>query len=484
MPGAEQQCLSVVMPCYNEEQTLKLVAERVLESPFTRELLIVDDGSRDRSVEIATSLADERVRVLVQPTNLGKGAALRRGFKESTSEYVLVQDADLEYDPEDYADLLEPLQQGRADVVYGSRFLAGRPHRVLYFWHAVGNRLLTTTSNMFSNLNMSDMETCYKVFRREVLESLDLREDGFGIEAEVTAKVARGPWRIYEVGISYAGRTYAEGKKIGWRDGVWAIYCVVRYSRVGDRAFRSRTVTASPATVAEADVELAESLDSLNEANNYADWILSLVEPHLGHRVLEVGAGHGTITGRMAEGREVVATDVTDRAVEVLRERFAGQPNVSIVHGIADRTTVDGAFDSVVVLNVLEHIEDHAAALADFREMLLPGGRVILYVPAFAALYSDFDAKIGHHRRYRRSELAAVVGEAGFEIDTLHYVNSVGAFAWWLLARKLKQVPTQGGLVRVYDRAFVPLLRRWEERRTPPFGQSLFCVARRPDSTD
>jgi glycosyltransferase involved in cell wall biosynthesis/precorrin-6B methylase 2 len=478
MPGAVEQCLSVVMPCYNEEQTLKVVVERVLESPFTRELIIVDDGSRDRSIEIARSIADPRVRVVAQPTNLGKGAAIRRGFAEATSPYVLVQDADLEYDPNDYVELLEPLRDGRADVVYGSRFLAGRPHRVLYFWHAVGNRVLTTASNMFSNLNLSDMETCYKVFRREVLDELGLREDGFGIEAELTAKVAKGPWRIYEVGISYAGRTYAEGKKIGWKDGVWAFYCIVRYSRAWDRVFppaRRRT-----ASIAEADSELASALDTLGEGLNYTEWIYSMMEPYLGRRVLEVGAGHGTITEQIAPGREVVATEITTRAAQRLRERFATDPRVQVIEGIATRDNVGGDFDSAVLVNVLEHIEDDVGTLAQLAAMLRPGGHVILYVPAFAALYSDFDAKIGHHRRYRRSELAAAVGAAGMEIETIHYVNSVGAAAWWLFAKQMRQTPTQGWAVRVYDRLAVPVLRRRESQRAPRFGQSLFCVARRP----
>jgi glycosyltransferase involved in cell wall biosynthesis len=228
-------CLSVVMPCFNEAATIKFAAERVLANAYTAELLIVDDGSSDDSVHIAKSIDDPRVRVLTQVPNQGKGAALRRGFQEATAEFVIVNDADLEYDPDDYVTILEPLLQGRADVVYGSRFLAGRPHRVLYFWHSVGNKVLTTLSNMFTNLNLTDMETCYKAFRREVIQSIDLKEDRFGFEPEITAKVAAQGCRIYEVGISYDGRTYADGKKIGWRDGFQALRCIVRYSSLGAR---------------------------------------------------------------------------------------------------------------------------------------------------------------------------------------------------------------------------------------------------------
>ncbi len=235
-----RRCLSVVMPCYNEISTIEAVVEQVLRSPWTNEIIIVDDGSSDGTRDVLEKFHDPRIRVLLQPVNRGKGAALRRGFAEATSAFVVVQDADLEYDPREFGDLLTPLLDDRADVVYGSRFLGGGG-RVLYFWHSVGNKVLTLTSNIFTNLNLTDMETCYKVFRREVLESFTLEENRFGIEPEMTAKVAAGHWRVYEVAISYNGRTYEEGKKIGWRDGVRAFYCIIRYSGPGRHARRLRS---------------------------------------------------------------------------------------------------------------------------------------------------------------------------------------------------------------------------------------------------
>lgn len=230
-----RRCLSVVVPCYNEESTIVRLVGRVLDSPWVQEVIVVDDGSTDRSVELLETIDAPALTVLRQPHNHGKGAALRRGFAAASADYVIVQDADLEYSPEEYGVLVEPLEAGLADVVYGSRFLGGRPHRVLYFWHSVGNKLLTLASNMLTDLNLTDMETCYKAFRREVIQGITVEEDRFGFEPEITAKVARQRWRVYEVGISYNGRTYADGKKIGWRDGVRAFVCILKYSSLGER---------------------------------------------------------------------------------------------------------------------------------------------------------------------------------------------------------------------------------------------------------
>jgi glycosyltransferase involved in cell wall biosynthesis len=224
--------LSVVIPCYNEIDTLAGVLQAVIESPGPeKEIIVIDDGSTDGTRKLLQEEFEGKLaRVIYQDKNQGKGAALRLGFAAATGDIVIVQDADLEYDPNDYPGMIEPILTNRADVVYGSRFTGHRPHRVLYFWHRMGNGLLTFLSNMFTNLNLTDIETGYKAFRREVIQSIEIEEDRFGVEPEITAKVARAKYRIYEVGIAYFGRTYSEGKKVDWKDGIRAVWCILKYN--------------------------------------------------------------------------------------------------------------------------------------------------------------------------------------------------------------------------------------------------------------
>lgn len=224
--------LSIIIPCYNEKSTIREVIDAVLAAPYDdKEIIIVDDCSKDGTKEVLLEEIEPLVhQILFHKVNQGKGAALRTGIQAATGDIVLIQDADLEYDPQEYPNLVEPILRNKADVVYGSRFMGSQPHRVLYFWHSVGNMVLTVLSNMFTNLNLTDMETCYKVFRREIIQGISIQENRFGFEPEITAKIAKLECRIFEVGISYYGRTYKEGKKIGWKDGIRAIYCIIKYN--------------------------------------------------------------------------------------------------------------------------------------------------------------------------------------------------------------------------------------------------------------
>ena len=223
--------LSIVIPCYNEEKTIKVIIYSIQNSGIVDyEIIIIDDCSTDNTKEILNSFTDEKIKVFFQEKNRGKGSALRKGFKEANGDICIVQDADLEYDPNEYKLMIEPILNNKADVVYGSRFQGGRPHRVVYFWHRVGNGFLTLLSNIFTDLNLSDMETCYKAFKTEIIKSIEIEEDSFGFEPEITAKISKMDLRIYEIGISYYGRTYAEGKKIGWKDGFRAIFCILKYN--------------------------------------------------------------------------------------------------------------------------------------------------------------------------------------------------------------------------------------------------------------
>jgi len=465
--------LSVIIPAYNEINTIGEILSRVLEVEFPKEVIVVDDGSTDGTREFLREWEAERekksndeVRILYQPQNMGKGAALRSGFQAATGELIIIQDADLEYHPQEYPKLIEPILDGRADVVYGSRFL-GTPRRVLMFRHTLGNKFLTFISNLCTDLNLTDMETGYKVFKKEVLEHLHLKSNRFGFEPEVTAKVAKMNYRIYEVPISYSGRDYWEGKKINWIDGLRAIFSIVRYN------FFDR----------ETEDIVYETLQNMKRLHRYNRWIFSTFRPFLGRRVLEIGSGIGNITKFLLDRDLVIATDVEPKYLSLLKNTFGKYKKF-----VVERLYIPGAeseryrsypIDSVICFNVLEHIEQDETALRNIYDLLEPGGRLLLLVPSHPWAYGSLDQHLGHRRRYGRRELKNKLEARGFRVIYLKYFNRIGILGWFLNSKILRRKRLSSFQLRVYN-LLVPFFKL--EKFFPlPFGTSLFAVGEKSE---
>ncbi|HKO57205.1 MAG TPA: glycosyltransferase [Thermoanaerobaculia bacterium] len=466
-PSEKAPLLSVVIPCYNERATVAELLRRVKEVPIDKEIIVIDDKSTDGSKDVVASLARQwpEIRHILQPHNQGKGAAIRRGIEEARGEIVLIQDADLEYDPEEYPKLIQPIVDGHADVVFGSRF-EGYPRRVMLYWHRLGNNFLTFLSNATTNLDLTDMETCYKVFRRDVIQSIKLQSNRFGIEPEITAKLAKRGYRIFEVPISYYGREYWEGKKINWKDGFSAIWTILKYGLFDDPENEPPTY---------------QTIRRLDKLQRYNKWIWERLQPYIGQRVLEVGAGSGTMT-RFLYGRElIVATDKEKPYLDRLHNRFRRKPGI-----IVERLDLDSddavdlaryGFDTVTCINVLEHTADDVAALRRVHQLLQPGGRIVIYVPAGRELYGALDKGVGHQRRYDRDELVEKLRQAGFELEEVGYQNQVAKLAWYFNSKVFGRTALPSMQSGIFDR-MVPLLKGLEGDR-PASGLSLIAIGRK-----
>jgi glycosyltransferase involved in cell wall biosynthesis len=474
---SEPPVLSVLVPVYNEAGTILTLIDRVRRVPISKEIIVVDDASTDGTRQLLQTLAtahnndtDDRIVLLSHDRNQGKGAAIRTAVALATGTLTVIQDADLEYDPKDYLRLIRPILDGYADVVYGSRF-SGSPRRVLMFWHTVANRILTLFSNVCTNLNLTDMETGYKIFRTEILKRIPIRSNRFGFEPEITAKVATLRCRVYEVPISYHGRQYSEGKKIGWKDAFSAIWTMLRFTLVADVGRQDAGFT---------------TLQRVETLRRYNDFMWTLMKPFVGRRILEVGSGTGLLTGHLASRGAVMATDLDGDYVELLRRRYADSPNVSVrqldVTKLGDGSVPNGSFDTVICSNVLEHTEDDGAALSAIREALEPEGRVVLVVPAIKAIYGEIDRAIHHHRRYSRREIETKLRAAGLSVEHLSYFNMLGVPGWYLNSKVLRRKTVPGIQAKINDR-LVPLLRL-ERRFGPPIGMSIIAVGQRTPDAD
>ncbi|HTA71053.1 MAG TPA: bifunctional glycosyltransferase/class I SAM-dependent methyltransferase [Bryobacteraceae bacterium] len=463
--------LSILIPVYNERTMVERSLAQVLAAPLPenmdRELIIVDDCSTDGTSEILDRLAarEPGIRLIRKKVNEGKGAAVRTAIQEAQGDFCIVQDADLEYDPAEYPRLLRPLLDGHADAVFGSRYLAGEQTRVLPFWHSMINKYLTLLSNMFCNLKLTDMETGYKVFRTDLLKSIPIRSNRFGFEPEITMKAAKRKLRIYEVPISYHGRTYEEGKKIGWKDGVKALGVILRFWVIDDlyvepygRAF----------------------LNNLTGTPQYLSWLARVLRPYLGDTILELGAGIGNLAGRLMGRRlHYAATEKDPLYLHSLNNRFLRTPNVSVRKLDPERpedfAEAGGPFDTVLCVNVLEYAADPGALIESAKQVLKTGGSLVLLAPQGPGLYGSLDRTLGHLRRFSRSELSTMLEKHGFKVQRMVNLNKISTPAWWFYGKLLHRSRLSKVMLKMFDKTV------WIWRRIdgllPWRGLSLVVVA-------
>jgi len=464
--------ISVLIPVYNEESYIGEVIRSVLDAPLPdgleRELIVVDDGSSDNTARIVEDLVRQNpqmIKFVRQERNQGKGAAIRRAIELATGDVCIFQDADLEYDPREFPRLLKPILEGEADVVYGTRFVPSEYRRVLFFWHFVGNTFLALLSNMLTNLNLTDMETGYKAVRTTILKSIPLRCNRFGMEPELTAKFAKRQCRIYEVPISYSGRTYDEGKKITWVDGLKALFAILYFAVVDD------IYKDSPRRAA---------LSLLARRPHLNSWLAGAIKPWVKQHVLEVGAGLGTMTTKLLPAKSYVAGESDPMNLEFLQNRFATHPFVDVRRmdltepaDFADLPPID----TVLCVNVLQHIEDDTDALRNAYEVLEPDGKLIVVVPQGRWLYGSLDKALGHCRRYSRAELEEKLKKAGFDLEEVKSFHRSGTIPWFILSKVLRCRSLGKYRTWVYDK--LVWLWRLCERCLPVPGLSLIAIGRK-----
>jgi glycosyltransferase involved in cell wall biosynthesis len=455
--------LSVLVPTYNEQYLVETSLRRLqilAESPLLERIriIVVDDGSSDGTAEalarFRNSLESEDVDPKLSWTwvrhkkNSGKGSAIRTALQHADTELVVIHDADLEYHPRDLLPMVELFLAEEADAVFGSRFMSGGYKRALFFRHALGNKLLTFLCDLVCDLNLTDMETCYKMVRADLLKSIPLESATFDVEPELAIKLAKRGSRIFEVPISYSGRTYNEGKKIGWRDGVRALWAIAHYA-LSDRIYIE-------------DEYGGEILERLNRAPRFNRWMADVVSPYLGDRVLEIGAGRGNLSIHFMPRTVYWATDVNPHYLEYLTTFRPTRPYMRVGYTDAQKfeTFPQGqSFDSAVCLNVVEHVPDDVGALRNIWNVLEPGGRAIVLVPQGPKLFGTLDEALGHCRRYTEEQLGNVAKQAGFKVEEMVKFNRPGTPAWWLNGRVLRRRTFGLAQIRLLN-LLTPLFRR------------------------
>jgi glycosyltransferase involved in cell wall biosynthesis len=454
--------LGVIVPVYNEQYLIgsSLARLGVLgESPLLEriEVVVVDDGSSDQTAQAIEQFRSELDHrgggpkfswlFLRHEKNSGKGAAIRTGLSHISTELVVIHDADLEYHPRDLIQMVEVFLYEDADAVLGSRFMPGGYKRALFYRHALGNKLLTFLCDVVCDLNLTDMETCYKMVRTNLLKSIPLESSTFDVEPELAIKLARRGSRIFEVPISYSGRTYREGKKITWMDGLRAFWAILRYA-LSDKLYTD-------------DAYGAEILGRLNRAPRFNRWMADVIRPFIGDRVLEIGAGIGNMSVNLMPRSSYWATDVNPLYIDYLVSLRATRPYMDVAHTDATALATYPAgqiFDTVVCLNVVEHLEDDLGVLRNIWNVLEDGGRAIVLVPCGPSLYGTLDEVLGHCRRYRIGQLVDLSQRAGFTVERVLKFNRPGAVGWWLNCKLLRRRTFGLGQIRLLN-LLTPLFR-------------------------
>ncbi len=491
--------LSVLVPVYNEQHLVatSLARLEVLEtSPHLEriQVVVVDDCSRDQTGEVLKAFAAERgipwqsngpiengVELRARGThgrfewvflrhvlNGGKGAAIRTALAQASCEITVIHDADLEYHPRDLSRIVKVFVEEEADAVFGSRFAGGEARRALLYRHELGNRLLTFLTNLVTNVNLTDMETCYKAVRTELLKSIPIFSNDFRLEPELTIKLAKREARIFEIPISYSGRTYQEGKKINWRDGFKALAAILRFW-ISDRIYTR-------------DQYGSDILARIARAPRFNAWMADTIKPWCGQKVLEIGSGTGNLTKRLVPRGAYIASDINPLYLQSLRSLTSDRPYLDVT--LTDVTRgesfprIEGGFDTVICLNVVEHVDDDLGALRNIREVLAPGGRAIILVPRGQELFGTLDEVLGHRRRYTDSSLARLARQAGFEVQELLHFNRIGTPAWWLNGKLLKR--RSFGLFQIKMLNLLTPLFRLVDRGLPFPPLSLIALLRVP----